>query len=174
MDPKDLRPAQWPTLNAREMLHRLTTAKVDFVVIGGIAMVLQGSPRNTRGLDIVFGPGKVNLQRLGGALVDLDARLRNIETPLPFVPDARTLKNVQLLTLDTSQGWLDVHRSVAGVETYAALRRNADRMSVGDFTVLVASQDDLIRMKRAAGRDVDLSDLEELAVIKRRQRTPDA
>jgi predicted nucleotidyltransferase len=171
IDPKDLRPAQWPTLNAREMLRRLTAAKVDFVVIGGIAMVLQGSARNTRDLDIVFGPSKVNLHRLGEVLAGLDAKLRNIDTPLPFVPDRRTLQNVQLLTLDTSQGWLDVHRSVDGMGTYSALRKNADRMVVGDFSVLVANRDDLIGMKRAAGRDIDRTDLKELAVMKSRDRT---
>src|SRR4051794_33938305 len=107
------------------MLRRLTVAQVDFVVIGGIAMVLQGSARNTRDLDIVFGPGKANLQRLGEVLVDLEARLRDVETPLPFVPDARTLNNVELLTLGTSKGWLDVHRSVEGMATYPALRKRA-------------------------------------------------
>jgi hypothetical protein len=171
VDPKDRRPAEWPTLNVGEMLRRLSAARVDFVVIGGIAMVLQGSPRNTRDLDIVFGPGKTNLQRLGDVLVDLEARLRDVDAPLPFVPDARALDRIRLLTLSTSQGWLDVHRSVAGAEDYAALRKNADRMSLGEFTVLVAGKNDLAKMKRAAGRDVDRSDLRELAVMKRRERT---
>jgi predicted nucleotidyltransferase len=168
MDPKDIRPARWPVLNATEMLRRLAVARVDFVVIGGIAMVLHGSARNTRDLDIVFAPRKANLKRLGEALVGLDARLRDVDIPLPFVPDERTLRNVQLLTLDTAQGWLDVHRRVAGVDDYPGLRRRADRMTLDDFSVLVASHDDLIKMKRAAGRDVDRGDLNELAVMKRR------
>jgi predicted nucleotidyltransferase len=165
MDPKDVRPTEWPRLNVREMLRRLTEARVDFVVIGGIAMVLHGSARITRDLDIAFASGKANLERLGEVLKAMEAKLRDIDAPLPFVPDTRTLKNVQMLTLATSEGWLDVHRSVEGIESYPALRRNAERMKIGDFTVLVASRDDLIEMKRAAGRDVDVADLNELAVM---------
>lgn len=63
--------------------------------------------------------------------MDLDARLRDVDTPLPFVPDARTLKNLELLTLATSEGWLDVHRPVAGAESYPELRKNADQMTLG-------------------------------------------
>lgn len=149
------------------MLRRLTVAEVDFVVIGGIAMVLHGSARITRDLDIVFEAGDANLQRLGQALIDLDARLREVDVDVPFVPDERALKRVHLLTLATSEGWLDVHRAVAGAQDYASLRRNADRMRVDDFTLLVASHDDLIRMKEAAGRDVDRADLKELEAMKR-------
>jgi hypothetical protein len=59
---------------------------------------------------------------------------------VPFAPDARTLANVELLILETSAGWLDVQR---------------------------APPDDLESMKRAAGRALDLADLEELKAIKR-------
>jgi predicted nucleotidyltransferase len=170
VDPKDLRPARWPALNASEMLRRLTAAKVDFVVIGGIALVLHGSARLTRDLDIVFGPGNANLKRLGEVLVELQAKLRDVDTPLPFVPDAPTLKLVELLTLETSQGWLDVHRTVPGVAGYRDLRRDAERMEIDDFEVLVASHDDLIAMKRAAGRDRDVADLAELETMKRLRR----
>jgi hypothetical protein len=151
------------------MLRRLANAEVDCVVIGGIAMVLHGSARLTRDLDIAFAPDEANLETLGQALLEMDARLRDVEAELPFLPDARTLKRVQLLPLATSEGWLDVHRTVAGV-SYRSLRRNAERMEIDDFSVLVASQDDLIRMKRAAGRNVDLGDLDELEVMKRLRR----
>ena len=171
MDPKERRPAEWPDLEVEVMLRRLTEAGVDFVVIGGIAMLLHGSARLTRDLDIVFASDHANLEALGGVLVGLEARLRGIEEDVPFVPDASTLANVQLLTLDTSAGWLDVHRRPEGAPTYLRLRRRAERVELGGFSVLVASPNDLIAMKRAAGRPIDLIDLEELDAIKRlRQR----
>lgn len=170
MDPKDRLPAEFPELEAEEILRRLAGGGVDFVVIGGIALVLLGSPRMTRDLDVVFAPDDHNLDALARTLVDLDAGLRDVEDELPFVPDASTLSNVELLTLETSAGWFDVHRSVEGAPPYPQLRRNAERCDLGDFTVLVASPDDMIAMKQAAGRPQDLIDVETLAAIKRLRR----
>ncbi len=173
MDPKDRLPAEFPELEAEEILRRLTAGGVDFVVIGGIALVLLGSPRMTRDLDIIFAPDDANLDSLGRVLVDLEARLRGVEEDVQFVPDGATLKSVQLLTLATSIGWVDVHRSVDGAPSYAQLRRSAERCDLGDFSVLVASPDDMIAMKQAAGRPQDLIDVETLAAIKRLRKTLD-
>jgi predicted nucleotidyltransferase len=167
LDPKDQLPAEFPALDVEEILRRLTTGGVDFVVIGGIALVLLGSARMTRDLDIVFAPDEANLDALGRVLVDLDARLRAIEDDVPFVPDGATLRTVQLLTLSTSAGWFDVHRIVEGAPSYPRLRANAERVDLGEFTVLVASPNDLIAMKQAAGRPQDMIDVETLAAIKR-------
>ena len=167
MDPKDRLPAAWPELDVEELLRRLTAGGVDFVVIGGIAVVLLGSARLTRDLDIVFAADKGNLIALGNVLQSLDARSRSVEEDLPFVADARTLGRIQLLTLDTSSGWLDVHRTVDGAPPYERLRRNAIRMNLGDFTVLVASPEDLISMKRSANREKDRGDVAELEAIQR-------
>jgi hypothetical protein len=170
LDPKEQRPALWPDLDVGEMLRRLTDAGVDYVVIGGIAMVLHGSARLTRDLDIIFAPDEPNLDALGSVLISLDARLRGIEEDVPFVPDGKTLRNVDLLTLETSAGWLDVHRGPEGAPRYDLLRARAERIDAGGFFVLVASPDDLIAMKTEAGRPVDLIDLEELDAIKRLRR----
>jgi uncharacterized nucleotidyltransferase DUF6036 len=167
MDPKDRIPAEWPDLDVREMLQRLVSAGVDFVVIGGIAVLLHGYPRNTRDLDIAFAHDAGNLKALGGVLVDLSARLRGVDTDVPFVPDERTLQGVELLTLETSAGWLDVQRRTPGVASYERLRRRAERIDLDGFSVLVASPDDLIAMKRAAGRPQDQLDIAALEAIKR-------
>ena len=167
MDPKDALPAEWPDLDVEQMLRRLAEASVDFVVIGGIALVLSGSARLTRDLDIVFASDPENLEHLGRVLVDLGAQLRDVEEDVPFVPDERALANVRLLTLATDAGWLDVHREVAGVRSYEALRDAAQQVELGGFTVNVASLDDLIAMKRAAGRPQDLVDVAELETIRR-------
>jgi hypothetical protein len=167
MDPKDRVPAEWRELDAREILRRLTSAGVDFVVIGGIAILLLGYPRMTRDLDIVFAYDDENLNALGRVLVDLEARLRGVEYDADFVPDKRTLKGIELLTLDTSAGWFDVHRLPAGVPSYARLRANAERLTLEGFSVLVASPDDLIAMKEAAGRPQDRIDIAALETIKR-------
>jgi predicted nucleotidyltransferase len=166
VDPKERRPAEWPPLDAEALLRSLAEGGVDFVVIGGIALVLQGSARLTRDLDIVFASDPAHLDALGEVLVEVDARLREVDGEVPFIPDARTLGNVELLTLTTSSGWLDVHRRVPGIADYESVRERAERMDLDGVSVLVASLDDLIAMKRAAGRARDLADVGELEAIK--------
>lgn len=167
MDPKDRIPAEWPPLDVREILRRLTAGGVDFVVIGGIAIVLLGYPRITRDLDIVFAYDDENLSALGRVLVELKAQLRGVGDNVDFVPDQRTLQGIELLTLDTMAGWFDIHRLPAGVPSYARLRERAERMSLDDFSILVASPDDLIAMKEAANRPQDRIDIAALETIKR-------
>ena len=152
------------------MLRTLTAAGVDFVVVGGIAMMLLGSARLTRDLDICFAPDEDNLEALGRVLVELDAQLRGVDEEIPFTPDAATLQNVQLLTLTTTKGWLDVHKTLDGAPRYETLRRNAERFDIGGLSVLVASPDDMLSMKEAAGRLIDLADIAELKAIKRLRR----
>ncbi len=160
-------------LRAEEILERLTRRGVDFVVIGGIAAVLHGSARATFDLDLCFATDKENLEALGEVLIELDGRLRGVGDDVPFTPDAATLRRVRVLTLETSAGDLDVLASPAGAPRYATLRANADRFDLGGFRVLVASIDDLLAMKRAAGRAKDLADVEELETVKRlRRRSP--
>ena len=158
-----------PPLSADEILRRLVERGVDFVVIGGIAAVLHGSARNTFDLDICFATDDANLAALGDVLTALGARPKGVDEVVPFVPDARTLRRVELLTLVTSLGELDVLSRPAGAPAYPDLRRNADRYDLGGFNVSVASIDDLLAMKQAAGRAKDLLDIEELEAIKRIQ-----
>jgi hypothetical protein len=156
-----------PPLRADEILRRLVERGVDFVVIGGIAAVLHGSARTTFDLDISFATDDANVAALGDVLTALSARLKGVDDELPFVPDAQTLRRVELLTLVTSLGELDVLSGPPGAPPYAELRRNADRYDLGGFNVSVASIDDLIAMKQAAGRAKDLLDIQELEAIKR-------
>jgi hypothetical protein len=149
------------------LLGTLTTHGVDFVVVGGIAAVLHGSPRLTHDLDVCFAPDSANLRLLAGVLIELNATLRGVTDDVPFVPDERTLRNVQLLTLSTDDGPLDVMVHPDGCPPYDRLRRDAERYDVGAFGVLVASIEDLLAMKRAAGRPKDLADVAELEAIQR-------
>jgi hypothetical protein len=159
-----------PPLSADEILRLLVERGVDFVVIGGIAAVLHGSARNTFDLDICLAGDDANLAALGDVLTSLGARLKGVSEEVPFVPDARTLRQIEVLTLVTSLGELDVLARPSGAPAYEELRRHADRYDLGGFNVSVASVDDLIAMKQAAGRPKDLLDIEELETIKRLRR----
>ena len=114
-----------PDFDLEEMLRRLVAGGVDFVVIGGIAAIAHASPRLTQDLDIVYATDDPNLEALGRVLVEMGAKLRGVDDDVPFVADARTLEGVQLLTLDTELGQLDVHVRPAGAPPFATLRRHA-------------------------------------------------
>jgi hypothetical protein len=161
--------ASWPEFSPTELLRRLTVGCVDFVVIGGIAMVAHGSARLTQDLDISYATDTPNLEALGTVLVDLGAQLRGVEDDVPFVHDAPALRRIQLLTLDTAAGPLDLLVDPPGAPRYATLRRRADRVEIDGYRVLVASIDDLLAMKATANRTKDQLDVEELEAIKGRR-----
>lgn len=158
-------PESRPPLRSDEILRRLTARGVDFVVIGGIAAVLHGSAQNTFDLDICFATDQGNLEALGEVLIGLGPRLKGVEDKLPFTPDGRMLRGIEVLTMVTELGELDVLARPVGSPGYDALRRDADRFDLGGFSVLVASIEDLIAMKLAAGRKKDLAAVEELEAI---------
>lgn len=153
-----------------KLLGHLVRADVDFVVVGGVAVIVQGSPRFTKDLDICYAADRANLDRLGALLVELGARLRGVEEDLPFVPDGRTLERTQMLTLTTRAGDIDLLVDPDGSPGYASLKRKASRIDLDGIIVLVASIEDMIAMKSAAGRPQDLVDLESLQVARRRLR----
>jgi hypothetical protein len=139
---------------------------VRFVVIGGIAGRLWGSTTVTNDLDICYARDRASLQSLAAALRDLKVKLRGADRDLPFIVDARTLEMGDHFTFTTAAGNLDCLGTPAGSGGYEALARTATPMDVGGVTVLVASLDDLIQMKRTAGRPKDLIEVEILSAVR--------
>jgi hypothetical protein len=150
----------------RPILGVLVHHQVSFVVIGGIAASLQGSTTITNDFDICYARDKENLERLAAALNELQATLRGVREPVAFLLDARTLKAGLNFTFDTTYGPFDCLGAASGGFEFEQLRRNADAMELVSTKVLVASLDDLIRMKRAAGRNKDLIELENLSALR--------
>lgn len=150
------------------LLRTLVDAGVEMVVIGGVAGNLRGSPVVTFDLDICYARDPDNLQRLASVLVELDATLRDAPPGLPFRPDARTLQHGDTFTFTTRLGDLDILGVPAGTQGYADLATRAEWYDIDDLAIRVASIDDLIRMKRAAGRPKDLLAIEELGALRER------
>lgn len=159
-----------PNLRVRDLLRGLLAGGVDFVIIGGIAVIMQGAPRLTKDLDICYSTDVENLDRLGNVLIALKAQLRGVEDEVPFIPDGRTLRHTQILTLSTADGNLDLLVRPDGSPAFNSLKTRADEMDINGLKVRVASVTDLIAMKRASGRAQDLVDLETLEIIRHRSR----
>ena len=156
-------PAAFDPLRLLETLNR---HGVRYVVVGGIAGRLLGSPTVTRDLDVCYARDADNLRALTAALADLHPQLRDADAGVPFRADARALRAGDLFTLETDAGDLDLLGTPAGTDGYADLARSATRTDLGGVVVLVAAVDDLIRMKRAAGRPKDLIEVEVLGALR--------
>jgi hypothetical protein len=139
---------------------------VRYVLIGGLAAITHGAPLITQDVDICYARDADNLKRLADALREVHAELRGREPGPSFRLDARTLAKGDAFTFTTDVGWLDILATPSGVSGYDELARTADAYSLFGFRVLVASIDDLISMKRAAGRPKDLLAVEELAALR--------
>jgi Nucleotidyl transferase AbiEii toxin, Type IV TA system len=148
------------------LVQALVDGGVDFVIVGGVAVVLQAMPRFTKDLDICYSTEPRNLDALGGVLVELQARLRGVSEPLPFVPDGRTLRSTQILCLTTPVGDIDLLVDPEGAPGYSVLRERANIMELSGRNVRIASIEDMLAMKRAAGRPQDLADVESLEVAR--------
>ena len=147
-------------------LETLVRHRVRFVVIGGFAARLFGSPTLTNDLDICFARDAKNLAALSAALLELKATLRGAPAGLPFRPDVPKLTAGDHFTLATIAGNLDCIGTPAGTGGFADLIAGAAEISIGKLRIPIVALEDLIRMKEAAVRPKDRVELEILAALK--------
>ncbi len=146
--------------DAPRVFRTLNEHGVDYVVIGGWAVIAHGRVRTTLDVDFVADRERANLERLSGALADLHAELWGVDAHLLGLDlDAGTLASGANFTLITDAGGVDFFNEVPGQVPYRDLRRRAITGHVRGVPVRLAGREDLVRMKRAAGRDQDLEDL---------------
>jgi len=153
-----------------ELIAALSDGAVECVLIGGLAVAAHGFPRATKDVDIVPAPDDANLQRLSDVLQTIDAQnlgtgdFDPAEFPFdPLKPD--DLREGGNFVLCTRLGRLDIMQWVPGIPgdlAFEHLTRSAVETSLAGRPVRVCSREDLIAMKRAAGRTQDLLDLEQL------------
>ncbi len=151
-------------------LRILVAHKVDFVLIGGIAARLWGSPTVTRDVDICYARAPANLERLAGALKEMRAGLRGVNDDVPFRLDARTLAAGDHFTFKSDVGDVDCLGTPTGTGGHDDLRASAERMDVDGLKIWVTSLADLIEMKRAAGRPKDRIEVEILGAVRDERR----
>jgi hypothetical protein len=143
-------------------VQALCDAGVEFVIIGGVAAVLHGSATVTYDLDICYSRDTANLERLAAALAPFNPRPREFPGELPFLWDAATLRNISILTLQTSIGEIDLISEVPGLGAFASVRPHCIRLEAFGREIETLDLRTLIRSKRAAGRPRDLSAVAEL------------
>lgn len=157
-----------PPLDIDRLVATFRRHDVDFVVIGGIAVLAHGHPRATFALDFMADLSDGNVEHLAAALDDLAARVRGIDADLPDVDprDPEQLASGANWTLVTDAGWLDFMPAAEGARSYDQIA--ASSVPVRDGAFRVVGLDDLIRMKRVSGRPKDIDDIAALTHHERR------
>lgn len=134
----------------RDVFKSFQQHNVRYVVIGGIASVLYGVPRATFDLDILIEATPENAERLLQAM--LDAGLGTAS--LTSADDLLTHE----ITIFKDRVRVDVQTSTPGISFAQAWNHRQVMYFQGD-RFFVVSKEDLIRSKRAAGREIDLEDV---------------
>lgn len=159
------------TFDPKAILGRLREGGVRFVVIGGIAGTLHGSPYPTSDVDICAADDGSNLERLAATLRSLGAKEWDSRKEIEIEREwsAETLRVDKTWFLMTPFGQLDVLFEPAGTRGYAELVREAVEYEVAGGPIAVAHMEDLIRMKEVANRDRDLQVLPTLRKLAERR-----
>jgi hypothetical protein len=135
------------------IVRELEQARVSYVIIGGLARVLQGSDEITRGIDLTPSPHERNLGKLQTALERLNARpldggLLDLEALEPG--------RQPVLELESEAGEIKIVLEPAGTHGYDDLRHRASHEPIGEgLRPAVADPGDLVRMLDALGREQD-------------------
>ncbi len=142
---------------------------VDYLVLGGFATVVLGSALPTEDIDVLPSRTKENLERLATALNRMNAKIRTSDEPVPVSIDAAFLGQMSvMLNLVTEFGIIDLVFSPAGpLSDFESWDRNASDEEIAEsLKIRVASLDDIIASKEAAGREKDLRSLPYLRSLK--------
>jgi predicted nucleotidyltransferase len=124
----------------------LNEHRLEAVLIGNMAAALHGAPVTTVDIDFFFRRTPGNLKKLKAVAESLGAVILR-----PYYPVSelfRLQRERDGLQLDF-MGWID------GVKSYESVRGRASAFDVGGHPLLACALEDVIRSKRAAGRDKD-------------------
>lgn len=149
-----------------ELLHK---HGVEFMLIGGQAAVVHGSPIPTFDIDLCYRRTEDNLKKLAEALKEIHPTLRGAPADLPFRLDAESLALGQNFTFKTDLGDLDLLGWVEPFGTYDELVGRAENVSLETCDVNVISLDDLIAIKKHINRPKDRNVLLQLEALKKLQ-----
>ncbi len=158
-------------INAQPILQSLVEKHVEFVVVGGLAMVTRGSSYVTDDLDICYRRSVENISRLSNAIELFEPYLRGAPKGLPFRFDAATISAGLNFTLTTTCGSFDVLGEIAGVGGYESVVGQSTPELVFGLTIMTLSLDGLIAAKKAAGRIKDKLHLLELDELKKMRQS---
>jgi predicted nucleotidyltransferase len=173
-DPTRTSSWSFPMFDAEAMVRQLAEQRIEFVIIGGLAMIAHGSAYVTKDLDVCYHRSPASIAALAAAVAPIHPYLRGAPPGLPFRFDAPTIQAGLNFTLITDYGDIDFLGEVSGIGGYDRVLALAVPMKMYGLEVQVLSIDGLIAAKKAAGRTKDKLHLLELEELKKlRDAAPD-
>lgn len=156
-----------------DIIRLLSESEVDYVLVGGLAVALQGYPRTTMDVDVVMAMDADNLRRFiasaktAGLSPLLPVPIESLTRP-DLLDEWHREKNMIAFSLRTAEAQATVIDILVRPSVpFAELRRDAITVEVGPHRIPVASIDHLIAMKTGTGRGKDAIDIEELEKLRR-------
>lgn len=148
-----------------EVARRLSAARADFIIVGGIAIRSHGGSYITEDLDLCYSRISSNLKKIAEVLAPLDPRPRGLDESLPYVFDWTTLQHGTNFTFKTSMGDVDLFGEVKGIGNYDDLIGHSITIDLDGYPTKILSIPSLIIAKKAAGRPKDEAGLQVLYAI---------
>jgi len=150
-----------PVFEPDRLVAALNAARIEYVIVGGLAVGAHGVVRATRGLDLAAARDRQNMDRLAECLHALGG-----EHPIEGALTGAALVRPASFKVQTKHGDVQVLNRMAGVPTFAELQRDQIHVEIAsDAIAPVCSLAHLRAMKLAAGRPRDRVDLAELAEL---------
>jgi hypothetical protein len=141
------------------VLQSVIENRAEFVIVDLTAAIAQGAPLGTVDLDISYQRARDNADRLAAALKPFHPRLRGAPEGLPFKLDRETIMMGCNFTFVTDAGDVDILGHISGVGEYGDIRKNAVETEAFGLRLLMMSLEDVIKSKKAAGRNKDKAQL---------------
>lgn len=138
-------------------LTALQQSGSEFILVGGLAAVLQGAPVQTYDVDVVYSRTRENVQRLIDVLNSIDAVFR-IQLERRLRPNASHLQGTGHLNLLTKFGPLDLLATIGDGFTYDDLVPHAQEMLISKaIRIRVLKLDQIIALKEKLGNEKDMA-----------------
>lgn len=138
----------------KELLQLLEKHKVEYVIVGGYAVAFHGYPRFTKDIDIFFRNSKENIDKIRTALIDFGF-------PDGDLKEALFVESGNIIQFGVSPLRVDIINEIDDVAFDEAIS-NCVRGRYGEIEVNFIGRIELIKNKKATGRDQDLVDAKKL------------
>lgn len=133
----------------------LNTHKVNYLIIGGVAVSVQGFPRYTADIDFWYDPKLSNFHNILEALENIGVDISSLRE-IVFDPE-KTFLRIPNLGIR-----IEFLPTIPGLDSFQEAKKNATKVAFDGIEILVLGYDDLIKNKEALCRPNDIRDVEEL------------